>query len=154
DRVSSRVVDGNFRPELAIHLAAAIGLGLLIGLEREWAQREQGSRFGGVRTFALISLSGAAASYAGRALALPALPLAGFGAIAALVAVSYFVTSGHGELGMTTEVSALLSFVLGMLCGQGEVSVAAAIGVAAAMLLALKDSLHALARRMESRDVE
>jgi len=147
-------VDGNFQIELAIHLAAATGLGLLMGLEREWSQREEDSRFGGVRTFALISLSGAAASYAGRALALPALPLAAFAAIAALVAVSYFVTSGRGELGMTTEVSALLSFVLGMLCGQGEVSVAAAIGVTAVMLLALKDSLHALARRMESHDVE
>src|SRR5262245_11175267 len=112
-----------------------------MGLEREWAQREEESRFGGVRTFALISLS-AAASYAGNALALPALPLTAFAAIAALVAVSYFVTSGRGELGMTTEVSALLSFVLGMLCGQGEVSVAAAIGVVAVMLLALKDWLH------------
>jgi uncharacterized membrane protein (DUF4010 family) len=147
-------VDGNFQLELAIHLAAATGLGLLMGLEREWAQREEETGFGGVRTFALISLSGAAASYAGQALALPALPLAGFAAIAALVAVSYFVTSGRGELGMTTEVSALLSFVVGMLCGRGEVSVAAAIGVVAVLLLALKDWLHGLARRMETRDVE
>ena len=147
-------MDANFQLELAIHLAAATALGLLMGLEREWAQREEETRFGGVRTFALISLSGAAASYAGPALALPALPLAAFAAVATLVAVSYFVTSGRGELGMTTEVSALLSFVLGMLCGQGEVSVAAAIGVVAVLLLALKDWLHGLARRMESRDVE
>ncbi|HVN40453.1 MAG TPA: MgtC/SapB family protein [Myxococcota bacterium] len=147
-------MDGNFQLELASRVAAATGLGLLMGLEREWAQREDETRFGGVRTFALISLSGAAASYAGQALALPVLPLAVFGAVAALVALSYVTTAWRGQLGMTTEVSALFSFVLGILCVQGEVSVAAALGVVATMLLALKEPLHALARHMEARDVE
>jgi uncharacterized membrane protein (DUF4010 family) len=142
-----------FDLELATRLAAAVGLGLLVGLEREWAHRDETS-FAGVRTFALISLTGAAAAYASSVLALPLLLVGAFAALAALIVVAYFVSSRAGDLGMTTEVSALLAFVLGALCLAGHVSVAAAIGVVVALLLALKDTLHALARRIEERDVE
>jgi uncharacterized membrane protein (DUF4010 family) len=148
-------VDPSFDLELAWRLAAALSLGLLMGLEREFAQRgEEEVSFGGVRTFALISLSGAAAAYAADMSGQPLLILATFAGISGLVIVSYVVSSRQGALGMTTEVSALLSFVLGVLCLQGHVSAAAAIGVVAVLLLALKDALHNLASRMETRDVE
>jgi uncharacterized membrane protein (DUF4010 family) len=147
-------VDESFQLELALRLAAALGLGLLMGLEREFAQRGEEASFGGVRTFALISVSGAAAGYAGEALQQPHLILAAFAGIAALVVVSYVASSRQGNLGMTTEVSALLTFVLGALCVHGYVSAAAAIGVVAVLLLALKNALHTLAARIESRDVE
>ena len=54
---------------------------------------------------------------------------------------------------MTTEVSALLAFVLGALCGFGQVGVASAAAVASLLLLALKDYLHQLARRVEIADI-
>jgi uncharacterized membrane protein (DUF4010 family) len=147
-------VDHSYQLELALHLAAALGLGLLMGLEREFAQRNEEASFGGVRTFALISLSGAAAAYAAGALQQPALMLAAFAGIAALIVASYVASSRQGNLGLTTEVSALLTFVLGALCVQGFVSAAAAIGVIAVLLLALKNALHTLAARIESSDVE
>ncbi|HVH18344.1 MAG TPA: MgtC/SapB family protein [Myxococcota bacterium] len=147
-------MDESFHLDIALRLGAALGLGLLMGLEREFAQRNEEASFGGVRTFALISLSGAAATYAGVVLEQPLVTLAGFAGIAALIVVSYVTSSRQGHLGLTTEVSALLTFVLGALCVHGHVSVAAAIGVVAVLLLALKNALHTLASRIESADVE
>jgi uncharacterized membrane protein (DUF4010 family) len=147
-------VDEYFDLDLALRLAAAVGLGLLMGLERERAQLGEEARFGGVRTFPLIALSGAAAAYAAAAMELPGLSAVVFAAVAALVVVSYLASSRQGEVGITTEVGALLSFVLGVLCLHGHVSVATAIGVIAVLLLALKDTLHAVARRIEAPDIE
>ena len=41
-------------------LAVSLALGLLVGIQRGWAQRDRpaGSRFAGVRTFALVGLGG------------------------------------------------------------------------------------------------
>lgn len=138
--------------DLALRVAAALGLGLLLGLERERVKDPE-TGFAGVRTFALISLSGATAAYAESALDLPwVVPLA-FAALAALVAVSHAATSARGKLGITTEVSALLAFLLGALCLWGHVEVASALAVAALLLLALKNALHELAQRIEPGDV-
>ncbi len=68
--------------------------------------------------------------------------------------VSYAVTAQRGELGITTEVSALLSFLLGFLCVSGHVVTAAGLAVASGGVLALKEWLHRLAGRIETADVE
>lgn len=142
-----------FDLDLALRFAAALGLGLLLGLERERAKHPD-TAFAGVRTFALIALSGATAAYVEAALDLPWLVLAAFGALAALVVASYAVAASRGDFGMTTEVSALLAFLVGALCMWGHVQVAAAVTVSALFLLALKEALHRLAQRIESADVE
>jgi uncharacterized membrane protein (DUF4010 family) len=138
---------------LALRFAAALGLGVLIGLERERTQKPEGG-FAGVRTFGLIALAGAMAAYLDGALARPALGIALFAAVAALVVVSAVVTARQGDIGITTEVSALLAFLLGFLCVYGNVTLAAGLAVASGGVLALKQWLHGLARRIESTDVE
>jgi uncharacterized membrane protein (DUF4010 family) len=142
-----------FDLDLAIRLAAAVSLGLLLGLERERVKAPE-TGFGGVRTFSLIALSGATALHAGRILELPWLAPLAFAALGALILASYVASSAKGEFGITTEVSALLAFVLGALCLEGQVQVAAAIAVLAVLLLTLKDALHRLAQRIEPLDVE
>jgi len=137
---------------LTLRFGAALGLGVLLGLERERTKRE--TTFGGVRTLGLLALSGAIAAFVDESLARPFLALAIFVAAAGLVTVSYRVTAERGELGITTEVSALLAFLLGYLCVRGYVTTAAGLAVASGAVLALKDWLHALARRIEVADVE
>lgn len=137
---------------LALRFAVAIGLGILLGLERERTKGGDGGA--GVRTFALIALSGAMAGYLGQTLGLHWLALAMFTAVAALVVGMYVVTARRGDVGITTEVSALLAFLLGLLCTYGQLQLASWIAVAMALLLALKDWLHQLARRINSTDVE
>ena len=60
-------------PDLALRFAVALGLGMLIGLERERSKSEEGGA--GVRTFALIALTGAIAGYLGKNLGLDWLAL-------------------------------------------------------------------------------
>jgi len=138
---------------LAMRFGAALGLGVLLGLERE-RTKPAGLGFAGVRTIALIALAGALAAYFDQVLGLSWLALAVFVAVAALVTVSYAVTSSRGEVGITTEVTALIAFLLGALCLRGELQLAAGLAVATALILALKQWLHRLASRIESADVE
>jgi len=142
-----------FEPDLALRFAAALGLGLLLGLERERVKSPE-IAFAGVRTFALIALSGATAAYIEMVIQQPWLVLVAFGALTALIVTSYYGATARGDFGMTTEVSALLAFLVGALCVWDHVRIAAAISVSALLLLALKDALHRLAQRIQTGDVE
>jgi uncharacterized membrane protein (DUF4010 family) len=142
-----------FDLDLALRFGAAIGLGLLLGLERE-RKRDAELLFGGVRTFALIALLGAVGAFLQRELEQGWLVLAAFVAVSALVIVSYATTAVRGELGITTEITALLAFIAGALCGWDKVGVASVTTVVCLLLLTLKDFLHRLARRVEIEDVE
>lgn len=142
-----------FDLDLAIRFGAALGLGLLLGLERE-RKRDAELLFGGVRTFALIALLGALGAFVERELYQGWLLLAAFVALSALVVVSYITSAARGALGITTEISALLAFIVGALCGWDRVGVASVATVVCLLLLTLKDYLHRLARRVELEDVE
>jgi uncharacterized membrane protein (DUF4010 family) len=121
--------------------AIALAIGLLIGSERERsgaAQERVGGVNSGVRTFALAALAGALA-----ALVHP-LVLAGLIAGAAVIAAARHlrpeVTSGT-----TTEIALVLTVVLGGLTVSNP-ALAAAAGVATAVLLLAKDRLHHFVR--------
>src|SRR5215470_10140759 len=142
-----------FDLDLALRFGAALGLGLLLGLERE-RKRDAELLFGGVRTFALIALLGAVGAFLERELDQGWLLLATFVAVSVLVIVSYATTAIRGEVGITTEITALLAFIVGALCGWNKVGVASVATVVCLLLLTLKDFLHRLARRVELEDVE
>jgi uncharacterized membrane protein (DUF4010 family) len=142
-----------FDLDLAIRFGAALGLGLLLGLERE-RKRDAELLFGGVRTFALIALLGALGTFMEREFDQGWLNLAAFVALSALVIVSYATTAVRGDVGITTEITALLAFIVGALCGRDQVAVASVVTVVCLLLLTLKDFLHGLARRVELADVQ
>ena len=142
-----------FDLDLALRFAAALGLGLLLGIERE-RKRDAELFFGGVRTFALIALLGAVGAFVERELNQGWLIIAAFVALSALVIVSYATTAARGELGITTEISAMLAFIVGALCGWQHVGVASVATVVCLLLLTFKDFLHRLARRVELADIE
>jgi uncharacterized membrane protein (DUF4010 family) len=138
---------------LTLRFAAALGLGLFLGLERERDKPEQ-LRFAGVRTFGLIALCGALSGYIDVSLERPWISLALFGAVSALVVVSYVMTTRGGNVGATTEFAALVTFLLGVLCLHDKLLLAASIGVATGAVLSLREQLHALARKISTEDVE
>ena len=139
--------------DTAWQFAAALGLGMLIGMERERTRGDQ-KIFAGVRTFALVALLGALSVYAGEQAGLPWLVGVVFLVLSAVVVAVYHVTASKGEIGATTEISVLITFFIGGLCAWGKVDVAGAVAVAAMLLLALKGWLHGLAKRIEPSDVE
>ena len=137
----------------AWQFGTALGLGMLIGLERERTQGKE-QTFAGVRTFSLVALLGATSVYAGEQSGLSWIVGLVFLAVVALVAVSYHITAQHGNIGTTTEVSVLLTFFIGSLCAWDQVAIAGAVAVVTMLLLALKGWLHNLAKRIEPSDVE
>jgi uncharacterized membrane protein (DUF4010 family) len=137
--------------QVALRLAVAVALGALLGLEREHDKGGKGSA--GVRTFALIALSGGLAGWLDQKLGGGVWSLALFAALAALVVAEYVLSSLHGGTGITTEVSALLAFVLGLMCAHGWLQLASTVAVVMALLLALKQGLHRLATQIDETDI-
>jgi uncharacterized membrane protein (DUF4010 family) len=124
-------------------LGLALAVGLLVGLERGWREREaaEGSRVAGIRTFALIGLGGGlAALLTGPSIGLAfGLVFAGF---AALMIVAYVGDIKPGEVSATTTVAALVTFLLGALAVAGQMEVAASAAVVTTILLSAKPVLH------------
>ncbi|HUJ03163.1 MAG TPA: DUF4010 domain-containing protein, partial [Rhizomicrobium sp.] len=130
--------------ELFQRLGLALAIGLLIGIERGWQEREglSGSRVAGIRTYALTGLLGGVwgALYP----ALGAIPL-GLGALAfavALTAFEYRRSVAENNLSATGLIAGLLTFALGAFAVMGNMAAAGAVGVAATGLLAEREALH------------
>ncbi|MFA9402748.1 MAG: MgtC/SapB family protein [Anaerolineales bacterium] len=134
--------------------AAALLIGALIGLEREFVQQRSGEQeFGGIRTFALISLLGAVAAFLTDQYG-PLIFLAVYLGLILLLWASLLASSMRGvEEGITTEVTALLVPLFGAMMIWNQPAVAAALGVITALILALKPRLHGAARRMSAEDL-
>lgn len=129
-------------PDEVLALAVALGVGLLIGVEREQHKADHAGRMAaGVRTLVLVSLSGAVAALLGP------LAIVVMGAFIALVTtVSYFYTH-RDDPGLTTEVVTVLTFLIGMLAVQSGV-LAAGIAVVVTIVLQMKPVLHRFARQV------
>jgi uncharacterized membrane protein (DUF4010 family) len=122
-------------------LGAALGIGLLIGVERERRKGEGARRSpAGVRTFALAALGGALGLMVG---GVPGfcVTLAG---VAVLAAAGYLRRDGD-DPGLTTAISLVLTALLGAFSVKEPV-LAAGAAVVAAVLLATRAPLHQFVR--------
>ncbi len=139
--------------ELMLRFGIALLIGVLIGLEREFARlREEVKSFAGVRTFPLIALLGCSA-----ALLTELTGAVTFGIVASqlavLIAIAYAFDAREGRVGVTTEVAAMVVFVCGALCYWDHLDLAAALAVVTFGFLTLKPQLHGLAQRISSEDL-
>jgi len=125
-------------------LGVALGIGLLIGLERGWHERsaEDGRRVAGVRTFGLIGLTGGlmgvlAAHFGSWVL------VAGLLGLSAILVASYWAASlRDNAVGITTEIASLLTFILGVTAVAGYTYTAVVSAVVITILLGMKAILH------------
>lgn len=136
-------------------LAAALALGVIVGLERGWRLRtaEEGERVAGVRTFPLIGLAGGVTGLLALRFSDLVVPVALLGLLALLVLGYRFSVERQGDYGITTEVAAFLVFLLGVLAGTGEMLLAISGSVLTAMLLGFKPSLHHLLTRIDGPEL-
>jgi uncharacterized membrane protein (DUF4010 family) len=142
--------------ELFQRLFLALAIGLLFGLERGWHAREaaEGERIAGFRTFALTGLLGGISGWL-VTVTTPIFLAAALLALAGLLAVSYWLqTRSDDDLGITTEIALLLTFVLGAVSVLGEMAHAAAVAVVAAILLAMKQRLHGWVAHIERFELD
>jgi uncharacterized membrane protein (DUF4010 family) len=126
-------------------LVTALGVGLLIGLERERRKRDGVDRAAGVRTFSFITLAGALAYLLGD------IPLLTTGLAVGVLAVVSYLRTADDDPGLTSEIAILISFLLGVLAME-EPALAAGLGVVVAVLLALRGRLHRFSREVLSTD--
>ena len=131
--------------EHLIGFLAALGGGLLIGIERERRKTSGAYRsLAGVRSFALAALAGALA----QALDQPWLVAAGAGLILGLAVVSYWRDSAD-DPGVTTEIALFVTYLLGV-AAIPYPSGAAAGAVVVAVLLAARNRMHRFATEILS----
>jgi len=140
--------------ELFWRIAVALGIGLLLGLERGWHQRElrEGERAAGIRTFALVGLAGGLAAalepHAGLSILVVALAL-----ISLLVLLLVREGWREGHHGITTEIAILVTFLLGAAAGFGELALAGSLAVLTALLLGHKQPMHRFVERLRQDEL-
>jgi uncharacterized membrane protein (DUF4010 family) len=124
-------------PAALIPLSVAMGIGLLVGAERE---RHKGfgphRRSAGIRTFGGAALLGFAAQSLQAAFLLSASVLA----LGALSVTAYQQSRQH-DPGLTSEVAILLTCLLGALALPSP-ELAAIMGIALAAMLAAREEMH------------
>jgi uncharacterized membrane protein (DUF4010 family) len=140
-------------PPEGVKILLTLFLCFLIGLERE-EHRAGGQRysFGGVRTFPLIGLIGyTMALLSGSQL----LPLTfGFGVVGAFLWLSYrHKLETYNEAGVTTEVSGLVTYVIGALVARDQLWIATTIAVLSMLLLELKEFLENLTTKIPAVEI-
>ena len=142
---------------VALDFAAAILLGALVGIEREKRKAEEGETGGiaGLRTFTLLALFGAAAAWLSRETSSPWILAAGLLIAGAFVVAGYCIAarSNPDATGLTTEVAAVVVFLLGAMVMFGHQELAIGLGVITAAVLAYKQPLHGFVSKLGWDDV-
>ena len=140
-------------PPEGVKIFLVLSLAFLLGLERE-EHKAVGAEygFGGVRTFPLIGLIGYAVALTAGHENLPV--VVGLAVVAAFLLVSYWhKLQVSGAAGVTTEISALATYLVGALVSRDEFWVATTLAVAGLFLLELKVALEGLARRIAPGEI-
>lgn len=139
---------------MLVRLLITLGIGLLIGLEREYAKRvvDKEEQFAGVRTYPLIALLGflsaLLAEHYGQAVI-----VTGFAGLFAMVVASYVMMARSASFGITTELAGIIAFLLGALVFEDRILLATTITVLVVSLLTLKMRLHTFIATLSPADI-
>jgi uncharacterized membrane protein (DUF4010 family) len=129
---------------LAEKIAASAGIGLLIGLEREWAHKEAGAR-----SFAIVTLLGTLAW-----LIAPAVAYVEIGVVITIIVLvnSYTISKGQ-PLEITTSLALAITNVLGILVGMGAFFLAFTSAIVVAALLSWKTELVGFSSKLTESEI-
>jgi uncharacterized membrane protein (DUF4010 family) len=129
---------------IALKMAVAIGIGMLVGMEREWSNKDVG-----IRTFALVALLGMLASLIGQSVAIAAL-IGVFLLVAAMNTRSILLDR---SLEITTSAALIVNYLLGVLVGLGHIFTPVAGAIVMTMLLAWKTELSRFAGGLQPAEI-
>ena len=133
----------------------ALGLGALIGLEREYARfKKRTHDYAGIRTFPLIALFGALSAYLGDLIS-PWVLVAGILLGGVLVIMAYFMIAKGSKVhfGATSEMAGFLVFFLGVLAYYNEITFAIILAVAVTIILYARSILHHFAEKIKKQEM-
>jgi uncharacterized membrane protein (DUF4010 family) len=131
-------IDSNHFPTtpIAVKMGVAIGIGMLVGMEREWSNKDVG-----VRSFAIVALLGMLASVIGPTVSIAAL----VGVLLLIAAMNARSILADRTLEITTSAALLVNYLLGVLVGLGHIFTPVAGAIVMTMLLAWKTELSRFA---------
>lgn len=142
---------------IARNFLIALLIGALVGIEREKKKGiEPGHAFGGIRTYTLLALVGAASAWLGQSLQVPWILAVTLAVVGAAVVASHVLQNrgqAEGAPGLTSEVAALAVCLLGAMVVVGDAALAVALGVVTSAVLAYKQPLHGLVSRIDGEDL-
>ena len=129
---------------IALRMAVAIGIGMLVGMEREWSNKDVG-----IRTFALVALLGMLAS-----LVSPNAAIAGLiGVFLLVAAMNTRSILDDRSLEVTTSAALMVNYLLGVLVGLGHIFTPVAGAIVMTMLLAWKTELSRFAGGLQPSEI-
>lgn len=136
--------------EFVLPTAVALGVGLLIGAERERAKGHGPEReIAGVRTFAIVSLLGVFGAFSESTLLLVT-----FAFLVGAMAIAGYLRTRPEDNGITTEVALLAAFALGAL-SKSHPTYSGAAAVIVTVLLASRPWLHEIVKsRVTDRELQ
>jgi uncharacterized membrane protein (DUF4010 family) len=135
-------------------LATALFIGALVGTERTQHRKSDQGEFAGIRTFILFAQLGAVLGWLSLTMGSQALFATGLVCVTIVVAAAYVMhRRSEDSAGTTTEVSAVVVYVLGGLATTGHATLAVALGITTAALLATKEALHEGVRRINHTEL-
>ncbi len=135
-------------PPEGIKILLVLFLAFLLGHERE-EHKVAGTEyaFGGVRTFPLIGLIGYVVAFLAGGQPLPV--TLGLAVVAAFLLLSYSrKLQSSDAAGVTSEVSALMTYLVGALVARDQFWIATTLSVAGLFILELKAALEGLTKRI------
>ena len=135
-----------------IGLLVSAGVGLIIGLEREFNTHDEPAHIGGIRTFTLVALLGYCSAWIGKTsnMAVLVAVIAGF---FLLVGVAYYIQVKAGKMGLTTELALMMTLMLGIFNASGLMRESVAIVVLMTLVLSLKEQLHNFIRQITEEEL-
>lgn len=144
-----------------LDFAVALFIGALIGIEREKRQEEelangevQQRGTGGLRTFILFAEAGALAAWLSVELTTLAIFIGAGVLVSAIVLAGYVAASRQpGQLGLTTEIAALVTYLLGGTVVFGYAEIAVALAIVTSAVLAFRQPLHHAVERLGRDDL-
>jgi uncharacterized membrane protein (DUF4010 family) len=136
--------------ELFQRLALALAIGLLIGLERGWRERDaqSGSRTAGIRTYTLIAVLGGMWAAMTPLLGPAPLSAAAFAFAIAFTLFQWRETTAKGGFSITGTIAGFIAFALGAYAVLGEQAIAAGVGVVVVGVLAARKPMHEFIRQL------
>lgn len=130
-----------------------VGIGLIIGLEREFNTIEKTIYLGGIRTFILTAVLGYISAYISKSLHFPAILITCLSGFALLIGIAYFLQARQGKVGLTTELAFLITFLLGIAVAYNYINEALTTVVIVTALLSLKEKLHGVVRQITEAEL-
>jgi uncharacterized membrane protein (DUF4010 family) len=144
--------------KLLTGLLISAGIGVLIGLEREYSHRKDNDGGGtallmaGIRTYPLITLLGYLMLFFSGMLTVW-LFVIGLIGVLGYVGIFYYRNSKLGHTGTTSEFSVVISYLLGALIYLDYTLLAVGIGVFLTVALAYKVRLHQAVGKLDEKEV-